>query len=151
MEADDIALLEELVLRSDGLHASSLDDLCGAIGIISQHLHVETLSDASHIATYIAKGENAKTLVLQLGTAGAVEEVTLGIDKKTEYKFSYAVGVLTWGVHGHYFVSRSGFEVDVVIPCAGTDDNLQLLGSVKHLCIDFIGTDDQCVSIFHCV
>ena len=147
MEADDVALLKELGSRTYSLHASGLDDLCGAVSIVGQHFHVEALGNASHVATHSTEGEDAQTLGFQLGAAGAVEEVTFRIHEETEDEFCHAVGVLTRGVHSHHFVSRSGIKVDIVITRARAYHYFKLLGSVEDFGIDFVGADNHSIHI----
>ena len=48
-------------------------------------------------------------------------------------------------------MSRSCCEVDVVVTCTGTHHNLQLLGSVEHLCIHFIRANNHRINILHSI
>ena len=151
VERHDVARLEEFFLTLCSLHACSLDGLSGAVSVVSGDFHVEALSHASHVATNVTEGEDAKLLALQLCAAGAVEEVADAKDKQTEDKLSHAVGVLARCVHGDHVVSRSCCEVDVVVTCTGTHHNLQLLGSVEHLSIHLVRADNHGIDIFHCI
>ena len=133
------------------MNTGLLDDLCGAEGVVGINVHTEALGDASHVAAYITEGEDTQLLTQQLGTALTVVETTNGHHEQTEYEFGNGIGVLTWGILGNYVVSGSCGEVDIVVTSTGTNNNLQLLGSVEHFGIDLIRTDDECVGILYCV
>ena len=151
MERHDVARLEEFFLTLCSLHASRLNGFCGAVSIVSGDFHVEAFCHASHVATHVTEGEDAKFLALQLCAAGAVEEVADAKDEQSEDKLSHAVGVLTWRVHSDHIVSRSCCKVDVVVTCTGTHHNLQLLGSVEHLSIHLIRADNHGIYILHSI
>ena len=129
------------------MHTGLLDDLCGAVGIVGIDIHTKALGDAGHVAADVAEGEDAQLLAHELGAALAVVEITDGHDEQTEDELGHGVGVLARRILGHHVVSRGGGEVDVVVAGTGADDDLQLLGSVEHLGVDLVRTDDHGISI----
>ena len=46
-------------------------------------------------------------------------------------------------------MSRSGFQIHVIVTGPGTNYNLQLLGCIEHFRIDDITTDNDGIGIFH--
>ena len=63
-----------------------------------------------------------------------------------------SVGVLTGSVHGYDASLGAGCQVEVVITCAGTYDNLQLGSGCDHFLGHLVGADDKGVSIgYSCV
>ena len=151
MQADNIACLVQLLCRMHGLDISGQHSLVRTIGVIGINLHAESLGDASHVSTHIAKGVDTEFLAFQFSAACAVVQVAYGINHQPESQFGYGVAVLTGSVHRYDLVCRGGSQVDVVIAGTGTHNDLQLLGCVQHLAVHNIRADDQCVSIGHCV
>ena len=48
-------------------------------------------------------------------------------------------------------MSRGSSQVDVVEACTCTHHNLQLLGSIEHLSIALVRTDDERIGILHSI
>ena len=151
MKRNDVASLEQLILRFHGVNTGSLNDICWAEGIIGSHLHAETLGDTSHVAAHITESQNTQLLALQLRTSLAVVEITNGENQQTEYQLGNGVGVLTRSILGYYVVSSSSSQVDIIITCTGANDNLEVLGCVEHLGISLVRTDNHRVYILHCI
>ena len=149
MKRNDIASLEQLILRLHGVNTCSLDDICRAEGIISRNIHTEALGDASDITTHVTKCQDTQLLTLQLTASLAIVEITNCENQQTEYQFGYSVGVLTRSILGYYVVSSSSSQVDIIITSTGANDNLEVLGCVEHLGISLVRTDNHRIHILH--
>ena len=133
VQRNDVAVLEESVLRVNCLNASSLNSLLRAESVVCINFHLEALSDASHVSTYVAESEDAELLALQLATRLAVVEVANAVNEQTEYEFSHSIRVLTRCVLNNNVLLFSVSTVDIVVTGTGTYNYLKLLCSVKHL------------------
>ena len=133
MQRNDVAVLEESVLRVNCLNASCLDSLLRAESVVSVNFHFEALSDASHVSTYVAERENTKLLALQLATRLAIVEVAHAVNEQTEYELSHSIRVLTRCVLNNNVLLLSVSTIDIVVTSTGTYNNLKLLCSVEHL------------------
>ena len=133
MQRNDVALLEQCVLIGYGVNTGLLDDLCRAESIVGVNLHAKAFGNAGNIAANVTESKYTQFLAHQFSTGLAIVEVTYGEDKQTEDQLGHGIGILSWGVLGYDLVGSSGSQVDVVVAGTGTNNYLQLLGSVEHL------------------
>ena len=147
MEGDDVAGREELLLAGDSVYTFLLDDFGRREGVVSIDIHAEALSDASYVAARVTVSQEAKLLILELSTRGAIEAVTYAEEEHSEDELSYSVSVLSRSVHHAYAVSGSGLEVYVIVASTSADDDLELLSSVEDLGIYDVATDDDCFDV----
>ena len=149
VERHDLALLIQLLGRSYGGDAIGGHHLGRAVGIVSIDVHAEALGDACHVAAYVAIGVDTEFLSLELAARGAIVEVAHGIYHHAKSQLGHGIGVLAGGVHHTYAMSRCGGEVYIVVACTGTHHDLELLGGIEHLGIDYIAADDDGIGIGH--
>ena len=128
-------------------HACLLHNCIGTERIERRDIHLEAAAYTGHIATHLTERLNAKSLIFKLSAGSAVIHVAAHHYCKTEYEFSYSIGVLTWGILRAHTVSGSGGEVDIIISGSGTHYNLKITGCVKHIGIHLIRTDYKRVNI----
>ena len=147
MQADDLACAVQFFRRMNRCHSGCRHNLVGAICIVGKYIHAETLCNARHITAYVSKGVYAKFLTHEFGAAGAVIEVSHGIDHESESKFRHCVAILPRCVHGYDLVGCSCHEIDIVVACTGSDNDLKLLRRVKHFGIDDVGSNDECIGV----
>ena len=133
VQRNDVAVLEESVLRVNCLNASSLNSLLRAESVVCINFHLEALSDASHVSTYVAESENTELLALQLATRLAVVEVAHAVNEQTEHELCHSIRVLTRCVLNNNVLLLSVSTVDIVVTGTGTYNDFKLLCSVKHL------------------
>ena len=151
MKRNDVASLEQLILRLHGVNTGSLNDISWAECIVGSYLHTEALGDASHVATHVTESQDTQLLALQLRACLAVVEITNGENQQTENQLGNGVGVLTRSILSHHVVSSSSSQVDIIITGTGANDDLEVLGSVEHLGISLVRTDNHRIHILHSI
>ena len=123
----------------------------GGEGIIGIDVHAEALGDAGDVAAHVSVGVDTQLLAFQLRAGRAVIQVAGGHHHQAESQFGHGVGVLSGRVHHADMMGGGRSEVYIVITCACTDNNLQLLGGVKDFGVHHIAADDEGVGIGHCL
>lgn len=149
MERHNVALLKELLLTLGSLYAGSLDDISRTEGIISHDVHAKALSYASHIATYIAEGEDTEFLTFEFGTCLTVIEIANGKDKESKHQFCHSIGILPWSILSHNIMRCSGCEVYVVIACTCANNYLEIICCCEHLSVSLVRADYHGVGILY--
>ena len=69
------------------------------------------------------------------------------VNGQSDGKFGHRVGILSGSIHHHHAFFFRIYAVDVVVPCAGAYDDLQLGGMVEHLAVDDVAADDHGLGI----
>ena len=143
MEAHILVVAVQVLQVVDGLNALGLHNLVLDPGVKGADLHAEALGDASNVAANGAKGVDAQRLAQQLGARSAVVAVANHCHHHAQHQLGNSVGVLARSVHHAHTMSSSLGQVNVVVASTGADDNLQLLGSVKHFLVDLVAANNQ--------
>ncbi len=125
------------------LNACFGDDLLRAIGVEGRHVHAEAFGDAGDVAADLTEGVDAELLAFELAAALAVIAVAGHHDGHTEHEFGNGVGVLAGGVLNHYAMGCGSGEVDIVVAGACAHNDLEILGGVEYLVVDFVGADNK--------
>ena len=129
------------------MNALSLNLVGGNELVEGTHLHTEALGDAGNVATDITESEDSQALALQLGTGLAVVEVADGVDEESEDELCHGIGVLARCILDHDTLLLGVSGVDGVVACAGSDDNLQVLGGVENVLCHLVGAHNHGVGI----
>ena len=143
--------LIQFFCRIKCFHTIFFDYFFRAECVVSIHFHSETFGNTGYITTYVSISMNTQFLAHQFCTGSSVIEVTDSIYHHTQSKFGNSIRVLSRSVHHTYVVSSGSSQVNVVISRTGTYYDFQFFGSIKHLCINNIATDNDSISIFHCI
>mmetsp|Transcript_939 Transcript_939/g.1001 ORF Transcript_939/g.1001 Transcript_939/m.1001 type:complete len:250 (+) Transcript_939:91-840(+) len=145
-----VLVIEELCHCVDRSRAHLCNLVLGDIWIIGIHLHAKghcQLPDSSGHGTKAIEGYGA---VDKFKAAGTVIVVPGTRQHHTEDELCNGIGVLAWRVHCHHALLLAGRKVDVVIPSARTDADLQLCRLVKHCSIHDVAADDHGIHRSNC-
>ena len=91
MQGNDVALLEECVLRVNRVHPGLLYRVLGAERVVGVNVHAEALGYARHVAPHVAEGQYAELLAHQLGAGLAVIEIAHGVHQQAEHELGHGV------------------------------------------------------------
>ena len=121
-----------------------VDDFLRAVeGREARHVHAHAVGDAGEVLRHCAEGQQSEFLAHEFRAARAVEAVAYGVDEHADNEFGHGVGILSRRVFHNDAVARGGFEVDIVITCAGAYDYFKLGRSLHHFFVDDVGAHDE--------
>jgi len=149
VERHVVARLVHVLHAGAGVDPLGLDHGLVHVRVDGVDRHPEPLGDRGHGPAHVAVGVQPDLLAPQLRAGLAGVAAAGQLQHQAEHQFAHRVGVLARRVHDHHALRRRRLQVDVVVPRAGADHQLEFLPRLQDLGRHQVAADDEGVDVRH--